>query len=175
MATRHRLLVDGNEHTVVVDDAGEVVSVTIGDGDPMEIDVTTSGVPGTFSLVIDGRPHQAYVSRRGPGFEVTVDGRRFQVGPATGGGGGRRGAFGGQDRPGEMSAPLAGVVVDVRVAVGDRFETGQTLLVIEAMKMQNELQAPQAGTVTALHCEQGGRVEQGALVLEYEPDPEPAG
>jgi biotin carboxyl carrier protein len=43
------------------------------------------------------------------------------------------------------------------------------------MKMQNELQAPQAGTVTALHCEQGGRVEQGALVLEYEPDPEPAG
>jgi biotin carboxyl carrier protein len=173
MATRHRLLVDGTEHTVVVDDRGDTIAVTVGEGEPLELDVTSSGIPGTFSLVVNGRPQQAYVSRRGPGFEVTVDGRRFLVGPATGGGG-RRGAMGGKDRPGEVSAPLAGVVVDVRVAVGDRIQAGQTLLVIEAMKMQNEIQAPQDGVVTAVHCDQGGRVEQGALVLEYDPDGEPA-
>jgi len=174
MATRHRLLVDGSEHTVIVNAAGEVVSILVGEGgDAVEVDVTTSGVPGTFSLIINGRPQQAYVSRRGPGFEVTVDGRRFVVAPATGGGG-RRGAMGAKDRVGEVSAPLAGVVVDVRVAVGDRVEAGQTLLVIEAMKMQNEIQAPHSGVVTAIHCEQGGRVEQGALVLEYDADGEPA-
>lgn len=169
MATRHRLLVDGNEHTVVVDEVGDGIVVTVDEEDPIEIDITSSGVPGTFSLVINGRPRQAYVSRRGAGFEVTVDGRRFSVGPAAGGGR-QRGALGGKDRPGEITAPLAGVVVDVRVAVGDTIEAGQTLLVIEAMKMQNEIQAPQGGIVTALHCEQGGRAEQGALVLEYEPD-----
>jgi biotin carboxyl carrier protein len=58
----------------------------------------------------------------------------------------------------------------VRVAVGDRIAAGQALLVIEAMKMQNEIQAPLPGAVTAIHCQAGGRVEQGALVLEYEPD-----
>lgn len=169
MATRHRLLLDGEERTVTVDDAGDRVSVTVGDGEALEIDVTASGIPGTFSLVIDGRPAQAYVTRRGPGFEVIVGGRRFLVGPATGGGR-QRGAMGLKDRPGEVTAPLAGVVVDVRVAAGDRIEAGQTLLVIEAMKMQNEIQAPHNGVVKAVHCEQGGRVEQGFLVLEYEAD-----
>jgi pyruvate carboxylase subunit B len=170
MATRHRLLIDGNERTVVVDEAADGVVVTVDEDEPVQIDVTSSGVPGTFSLVINGRPRQAYVSRRGAGFEVTVDGRRFSVGPAAGGGR-QRGALGGKDRPGEITAPLAGVVVDVRVAVGDQIRAGDTLLVIEAMKMQNEIQAPQDGVVTAIHCEQGGRAEQGALVLEYEPDP----
>ncbi|MBX7111489.1 MAG: biotin/lipoyl-binding protein [Dehalococcoidia bacterium] len=169
MATRHRLLLDGEERTVVVDEAGDQVTVTVGEGEPLSIDVTTSGIPGTFSLVIDGQPAQAYVTRRGQGFEVTVDGRRFLVGPATGGGR-QRGGIGGKDRLGEVTAPLAGVVVDVRVAVGDRFSAGQTLLVIEAMKMQNEIQAPHDGTVKAIHCERGGRVEQGALVLEYDAD-----
>ncbi len=169
MATRHRLLLDGEERTVVVDEAGDQVTVTVGEGDALSVDVTSSGIPGTFSLVIDGRPVQAYVTRRGQGFEVTVDGRRFLVGPATGGGR-QRGALGGKDRPGEVTAPLAGVVVDVRVAVGEKITAGQTLLVIEAMKMQNEIQSPHDGTVKAIHCEKGGRVEQGALVLEYDLD-----
>jgi pyruvate carboxylase subunit B len=166
MATRHRLLLNGEERTVVVDDAGELVRVTVGESEPVDIDVTTAGVPGMFSLVIDGRPQQAYVTRRGAGFEVTVDGRRFLVGPASGSGR-QRGAFGGKDRPGEVTAPLAGVVVDVRCAVGDAVTAGQTLVVIEAMKMQNEIQAPMDGTITAVRCEQGARVEQGALIVEY--------
>lgn len=169
MATRHRLLLDGEERTVVVDDAGELVRVMVDDGEPLDIDVTSGGVPGMFSLVIDGRPRQAYVTRRGAGFMVTVDGRRYIVGPAQSGGRGR-GAIGGKDRPGEVTAPLAGVVVDVRCAVGDVIEAGQTLVVIEAMKMQNEIQAPIGGTITAVRCEQGGRVEQGALIVEYTPE-----
>jgi pyruvate carboxylase subunit B len=169
MATRHRLLVDGIEHTIVVDEAADHVAITVDEDEAIAVDVTSSGVPGTFSLVIDGRPQQAYVSRRGAGFEVTVDGRRFQVGPATGGGR-QRSAMGAKDRVGEVTAPLAGVVVDLRVAVGDTIRAGQTLVVIEAMKMQNEIQAPHDGTIKAIHCEQGGRAEQGALLLEYEPD-----
>jgi pyruvate carboxylase subunit B len=167
LATRHRFLVGGTEHTVVVDDAGGQLTVSIDDGEPLTLDVASSGLPGTFSILVAGQPRSAYVARRGAGYEVVVEGRRFQVGPAVVGR--RRGAIGAKDRPGEVTAPLAGVVVEVRVAVGDTVSAGQALLVIEAMKMQNEIQAPQAGTITALHYEAGQRVEQGVLLLEYSP------
>jgi biotin carboxyl carrier protein len=167
VATRHRFLVDGRERTVVVDDAGGRVTVTIDDGDPIEVDVASAGLPGVISLLIDGRPHSAYVARRGAGYEVVVEGRRWVIAPDLGGR--QRGAIGGKDALGQVTAPLAGVVIAVRVAVGDVITVGQPLLVIEAMKMQNEIQAPHAGTVTAVHCEAGGRVEQGALVIAYTP------
>ena len=167
MATRHRFLVGGRERTVVVDEVGGRLTVAIDDAAAVEVDLAGSGVPGTLSLIIDGHPVSAYVARRGAGYEVVVGGRRFQIGPAVAGR--QRGALGGKDRPGEITAPLAGVVTELRVAVGETIEAGQTLLVIEAMKMQNEIQSAHPGTVTAIRCEQCGRVEQGALILEYTP------
>jgi biotin carboxyl carrier protein len=152
---------------VVVDEVGGSVVVTVDDGEPLTLDVAGSGLPGTFSLLIDGRPQSAYVARRGSGYEVIVEGRRFAVGLAVGGR--QRSATGAKDRPGEVTAPLAGVVTEVRVAVGDTVTAGQTLLVIEAMKMQNEIQAPLAGTITAIHFQPGERVEQGARVVDYTP------
>ena len=169
MASRHRFLLNGREHSVVVDQVAGRTTVAVDGGEPVEVDATTSGVPGLFSLLVDGEPSTAYVSRRGAGFEVTVGGRSFSVEPATGGGR-RRGPVGGlEDAPGTVTAPLAGVVVEVHVQVGDEIEVGQPLIVIEAMKMQNELRAPQPGTVTAVHFQQGDRVEKGELLLEYEP------
>lgn len=167
MATRHRFLIGGRERTVVIDDTGGRLTVAIDDGEPVAVDLATSGLPGTFSLLIDGRPHTAYVARRGAGYEVVVEGRRFALAPARGGR--QRGAVGAKDTLGQITAPLAGVVIAVRVAVGDVVTAGQALLVIEAMKMQNEIQAPHGGTVTAIHCQTGGRVEQGALLVEYDP------
>ncbi len=169
MASRHRFLVDGREHTVVVVEVDGRTTVAVDDDDAVEVDATTSGLPGLFSLLVDGSPSNAFVSRRRGGFEVTVGGRRFRVEPAAGSSR-RRGPVGGlEDPPGEVSAPLAGVVVEVRVQVGDEIEVGQALLVIEAMKMQNELQAPLAGTVTAVHVRTGERVEKGTVVIEYDP------
>ena len=100
-----------------------------------------------------------------------VGGRRFRLAPG-GAAAGRRSGGGSKDREGEVTAPLAGVVVEIRVAVGDTVEAGQTLLVIEAMKMQNEIQCPVRGKVTAIKCEAAGHVEQGALIVEYEPLPD---
>ena len=169
MASRHRFLVDGREHTVVVDEVDGRTTVAVDGDDAVEVDATISGLPGLFSLLVDGSPSHAFVSRRGGGFEVTVEGRRFTVEPAAGSSR-RRGPVGGlEDPPGEVSAPLAGVVVEVHVQVGDEIEVGQALVVIEAMKMQNELQAPLAGTVTAVHAGVGERVEKGAVLIEYDP------
>lgn len=171
MATRHRFLVNGRERTIVVDTIGGRLTVAIDDEPAFEVDLATTGMPGTFSMLIDGHPETAYVARRGAGHEVVVGGRRFQIAPAPAGR--QRGALGAKDRAGEVTAPLAGVVTELRVAVGAHIEAGETLLVIEAMKMQNEIQSAHAGTVTSIRCEQGGRVEQGAVVLEYTPDEAP--
>ncbi len=169
MASRHRFLVDGREHTVVVDEVDGRTTVAVDGADAVEVDAKIPGLPGLFSLLVDGSPSRAFVSRRRGGFEVTVEGRRFTVEPAAGAGR-RRGPVGGlEDPPGEVSAPLAGVVVEVHVQVGDEIEVGQALVVIEAMKMQNELQAPLAGTVTAVHAGAGERVEKGAVLIEYDP------
>lgn len=169
MATRHRFSVAGTLHTVSVDDAGDRIVVRIDDRAPIEVDATTEGVPGLFSLLRDGKPSRAYVARDGKNLRVIVEGRTFVLAP--GAGSRERGAAGGlTDPPGKITAPLAGVVVDIRVKVGDRLEPRQVVVVVEAMKMQNEVQAPLAGVVTAVRVEQGGRAEKGALLVEYTPD-----
>ncbi len=167
-STRHRFEVDGEIQTVLVGDLNGLTSVTVGDEDPVVSDVTLSGVPGMVSMVIDGQPTRAYVARDGRDFKVTVEGRTFLIAAAGGGKRDRSGVGGASDPPGKITAPLAGVFVESRIAVGDTIEAGQPVFVIEAMKMQNEIQAPHAGTVTAVHFAAGDRVEKGDLVVEYD-------
>jgi pyruvate carboxylase subunit B len=168
VASRHRFRVDDEIRTVTVDENGDQIAVAVDEGEAVLVDVTTSGVPGHFSMIIAGEPVRAYVARAGQTLRVTVDGRTFHLEPASAGGR-SRGPVGASDPPGQIRA-IAGVVVDVRVKVGDHIEVGQTVVVIEAMKMQNEVQAPLAGTVTAVHAVAGERIEADELVLEYEPD-----
>lgn len=69
---------------------------------------------------------------------------------------------------GAVGAPMPGVVVDVKVAVGDEVEEGQTLVVLEAMKMQNPLAAEGPGKVTKVVVAAGEAVAAGALLAEIE-------
>ena len=171
MASRHRFRVGEAIRAVSLTERDDGVLVSLDEDDEVFVDVTTSGVPGLFSLIIDGVPQRAYVSRAGQGLRVTVDGRTFDLEPATGGSRGR-GGVSSVDPPGQIRA-IAGVVVEVRVKVGDHIEAGQTVALIEAMKMQNEVQAPLSGTVTVVHAVPGERIEADELVLEYEPDEAP--
>jgi len=70
--------------------------------------------------------------------------------------------------PSRLTAPIPGKVVTVHIAVGDEVEAGQPLVVLEAMKMENELIAEQAGTVTAVHVSPGDTVDTGAALAELE-------
>ena len=70
--------------------------------------------------------------------------------------------------PAPVVAPMPGLVVRVNVAVGDTVAAGQGVLVMEAMKMENELRAPAAATVKAVRVTQGTAVEKGAILIELE-------
>ena len=70
--------------------------------------------------------------------------------------------------PAPVIAPMPGLVVRVRVAVGDRVEAGQGVVVMEAMKMENELRATAAGVVKSIEVEAGTAVEKGTLLVSLE-------
>lgn len=155
-------------------------------------DVDVEGGVGGYDVVIDGRRHRvelccldgAVASLRFVG-----DGRSFQVIYQRGGNGSWRMRVGEREfdlnvlTPVEavatsdtahaggasrLSAPIPGKVLAVKVASGDEVAAGQSLVVLEAMKMENELTAEQAGRVTAVHIEPGDTVESGELLVELE-------
>lgn len=67
-----------------------------------------------------------------------------------------------------MQAPMPGSIVSVAVKAGDAVKKGQLLLVLEAMKMENEIVAPKDGVVTAVHVQAGASVDSGAPLLTIE-------
>jgi biotin carboxyl carrier protein len=167
---RHRFLVDGVEHVVTVDAHDGSLSVSLDDADPIEVQAQVDAIPGPVTVFEDGRPARAFVARHRQGYDVTVGGRRFEVRSASTARRGRSVVGGAEDPLGKVTAPLAGVVVSVNVAVGDHVEAGAVLAVVEAMKMQNEVHAPHAGTITAVRVEAGARCERGDILVEYDPD-----
>ena len=66
---------------------------------------------------------------------------------------------------GAVATPMPGAIVRVLVAEGDQVEEGQVLVVVEAMKMENEFKAPMAGVVAAVHVSAGTSVDAGALLV----------
>ncbi len=67
--------------------------------------------------------------------------------------------------PGTVTAPLPGRVLEVRVNEGDTIKSGDVLLVLEAMKMANEIRAPQGGTIGTVHVQAGTTVEKGQPMI----------
>jgi biotin carboxyl carrier protein len=67
-----------------------------------------------------------------------------------------------------LHAPMPGLVLDLKVAVGETVEKGQVLLVLEAMKMENSIRSPRAGTVKALPLKKGDVLDKGNLLVTFE-------
>lgn len=64
-----------------------------------------------------------------------------------------------------VTAPLPGVILDIKVKVGDVVKAGQTVAVLEAMKMENEIESTASGTVTAVNAGKGDSVLEGAAII----------
>ena len=67
-----------------------------------------------------------------------------------------------------ISAPMPGTIVGVNVKVGDNFKRGQVLLVLEAMKMENEILAPRDGRILNINTQKGSNVNSGDVLIAFE-------
>src|SRR5579862_6057865 len=116
--------------------------------------------PNVYSVLVDGVSYEARVI----GNEVTIGGVHFEFelnDPRQW----KRSARAADSRGrASLTAAMPGKIVRVLVAVGDEVAAGQGILVIEAMKMQNELKAPRAGRVTAVQVKENDSVNAGALL-----------
>ncbi|MFQ5797458.1 MAG: biotin/lipoyl-containing protein [Bacteroidota bacterium] len=68
----------------------------------------------------------------------------------------------------EVRAPMAGLIVGVRVQAGDRVQPGSTLLILEAMKMENEIRSVHDGNVVEVRVREGSAVEKGEILVKFQ-------
>jgi len=135
---------------------------------PVEL-IRLDGAIASLRFPEDGRSYQITYQRGGNGsWRVAVGQREFELSVLTPAaatevvGAGRNGG------PSRLTAPIPGKVVAVKVSPGDEVSAGQPLVVLEAMKMENELAAEQPGRVVAVHVSDGATVESGELLIELE-------
>lgn len=165
-----KYVVDVGGRSLVVELDGEVARV-----DGTEVRVRLVDLPGTPAALLSiGDAVRRIGVRRGPTrgrYALSIEGRRIEVealderthairqlsavtAPPAG--------------PAPLVAPMPGLIVRVTVAAGDAVQAGQGLVVMEAMKMENELRAAAAGVVRAVRVTPGTAVERGATLIELE-------
>ena len=167
-----RLAAGGISRAVEVrpDDAGYVVTL---DGHEHAVNVSDSG--GVWSLLTGTRSHEvAFVDQPDGSTMVLVDGRAVRVvveSPERSWGRRGRGspaAATGDGGPQRVKAPMPGRVVKLLVKPGDVVQPRQGLVVVEAMKMENELRSERPGTVSKVCVAEGASVEAGVVLVIVE-------
>lgn len=141
----YRVVVDGTEHTVQARRLGEVLHLLVGD---RSVDAGLVRRDGGWDIDLRGQLHECAV----------VDPRRKALRLAAGTGSGK------------MTSSMPGRIVRVLVAEGDVVTKGTPVLVVEAMKMENEVKAPIDGVVAEILVSPGDAVDAGASLLRIEAD-----
>jgi biotin carboxyl carrier protein len=168
---KYVVTVNGQEVEVTLE--GPVVRV--GDLEAAASVVEIDGTP-LRTVTIGGRVHRV-LARRGKVaglYTIHLGGFRFEVEALDERTHAIRQLAGSAARPAgptSLAAPMPGLVVRVLVQPGERVHAGQGVVVIEAMKMENELRAPTAGVVRTVPVKAGSAVEKGAVLIEFEPTP----
>ena len=143
-------------------------------GQAREIDLDRGGAeivavePGVYSVLKDGRSYEARVEQSGSEVIVFIGGHRFEMEIRDPRRWSRQPARQGVEGRMQIAAPMPGRIVRLLVAQGDSVAAGQGLLVMEAMKMQNEMKSPKAGRVVSLTASEGDTVAAGQVLAAIE-------
>ncbi|MBA3533859.1 MAG: biotin/lipoyl-binding protein [Ardenticatenales bacterium] len=170
MSTTYSTYVDGEELEITIHQDGSVEV----EGERFEVDLQHISDQVVYSMLMEGQSHEVYASLEEGAWRILLDGERYEVtveDERTK----RLKAFQGPDKKlvGDLQikAPMPGLVVKIPVEIGQSIAANQPLVILEAMKMENELRAPRAGIVKEIRCETRQPVElhQVLLILGEEP------
>jgi biotin carboxyl carrier protein len=160
------MIFDGTRRSVELSRSSDELSRVIAtiDGRRVEADALKIS-PSVYSILLDGRSLEVHVETLADGLLLHAGGHEYRVDivdPRSW----RRSRSGKIDLTGrqQVSAPMAGKIVRVLIAQGQHVESGQGLLVVEAMKMQNEIRSPKTGTVERLAAREGETVNAGEVL-----------
>ncbi len=173
MAERYLMRLGDSLTEVEVEEDRKGVRVRINDK-WHSISLEQIGGSALFSLIVDDHPHEFFAEERSGGLDIVIGSLRYTVLRERPG----RPAVsatpsapqGVHERPGEaggwvLLSPMTGLLQEVYVARGNSVQAGDVLMVIEAMKMNNELRALRSGRVQEVYVSRGQRVEQGSALL----------
>ena len=157
--------IDGTEFTIEWNKAGEVLV----DGKPYNVSLNSLGGGDLVSMIFNNRSFEAVVNSaerdrweillNGENYDVRVqDERAYRLARA-------RGELEGDSGLVSTKSPMPGVIVNVLVEAGQAVTKGETLVILESMKMENELKATMDGTVLDVHVVAGATVEKGAVLV----------
>jgi biotin carboxyl carrier protein len=165
---KYEVLIDGNLHQVELERADKGYQCTV-DGEPFALDVVMTA-RDVLSIIHDGRSYEAKREYSLLGeTHLIIGSERFLAevrDPRSLRS--RRAAAGAGVGPAKILAPMPGKIVRISAAEGDEVEAGQGLVVVEAMKMQNEIKATKKGKVTRIAVKQGSAVNAGDLLAIVE-------
>ena len=128
----------------------------------------------TRKVIIDGKEFEVELEQDGETWIATVEGKRFNIvipnsAPVKKQ---RKTDSGKSKKSGIISANIPGKIVTIEVKKGDTVTEGQVILILEAMKMQNEIQAEVSGIVTEINCKEGESIEANVPLVVIAPDDE---
>lgn len=155
---------NGQTYTVRLERRPDGSQVAYINGETVPFAAQPAQENGAWRLLVGTESLTTYTASSGEQRFVQVNGQSYALNLVTGGSARRRSAA----TSGDLTAQMPGQIRDVRVKEGDMVETGQTLVVMEAMKMEMRITAPRASRVKRVLAQAGAIVERGALLIELE-------
>ena len=156
-------------YTVEIEETGKSVYRVSVDGNEFLVDGKKTGRTN-YSLIVDNRSFEIEVDNSDDEYRVLVDGRSYHINLVDE----RRLRVGASQAASQLqgrqnvSVPMPGKVIAVLVAEGDQVEKGQGLVIVEAMKMENEVHSPVAGEIKEIKVKTGDTVEGGTVLVIVE-------
>ncbi len=148
--------VNGEPFNTKVEKKGDLLIVSI-DDKKYEIDAKPKA-ENNYSFLVNGKPHDIMIE-----LAAARDVKQAEKKPVPTAG--RPAGAGGPKGKGDVTPPMPGKIIDLRVKKGDVVKAGQVLLVLEAMKMQNEILSPIDGTVEEIKCKVGDSVSASDVIV----------
>lgn len=143
----YKYIINGNQYNVTIGDINDNIAQVEVNGTSYKVELEKAPAVAVKPAVV----HQAVAPTK-PAVQTTVVNKPAPVA------GGKSG----------VKSPLPGVILDIKVNVGDTVKKGQTIIILEAMKMENNINADKDGTVTAISVNKGDSVLEGSVLVTIE-------